>query len=100
MEPFVITNRCADACDTACVDVCPVDCIHGPIENALLQDMPQADRVKAGFRLHIDPDECIGCAACQPECPEAAIFEASALPDGEAEQLEVARAFFRERAAR
>lgn len=99
MEPYVITSRCADACDTACVDVCPVDCIHGPIANEALQDMAQPDRVKAGFRLYIDPDECIGCGMCQPECPEAAIFERSELPDGEAGELEVARVFFQERAA-
>lgn len=99
MELHVITSRCADACDTACVDVCPVDCIHGPISNEALKDMAPAERVKAGFRLYIDPDECIGCGACQPECPEAAIFEQSELPDSEAGELDLARAFFRERAA-
>ena len=43
-----------------------MDCIHGD------PDSPQ---------LYINPDECIGCGACEPECPVEAIFEKSALPD-------------------
>ena len=96
MEPYIITSRCADACDTACVAVCPVDCIHGLVSNEALEDMPQSERVAAGLRLYIDPDECIGCGACQPECPVDAIFEESLLPAGEEDQPEVARRFFRQ----
>ena len=88
------TSRCADACDTACVDVCPVDCIHGPIANDALRDLPQSERIEAGYRLYIDPDECTCCGACVPECPEAAIFDADELPEGEEGELELARRFF------
>ena len=64
--PFIITDPCIDTKDTACVDVCPVDCIH-----------PRKD--EAGFAaaemLYIHPDECIDCGACVPACPVAAIYE-------------------------
>ena len=52
---YVITEPCIDVKDRACVDVCPVDCIH---------DEGDADRM-----LYIDPDECIDCGACEPSCP-------------------------------
>ena len=52
---YVITEPCIDVKDRACVDVCPVDCIH---------DDGDADRM-----LYIDPNECIDCGACEPSCP-------------------------------
>ena len=55
---------CIDIEDRSCVDVCPVDCIH-----------------EAARMLVIDPDECIDCGACEPECPVEAIFPEDALPD-------------------
>jgi len=62
--PYVIGNACIGVKDTACVDVCPVDCIH-----------PRRD--EAGFaevdKLSIDPDNCICCGACVPVCPVGAI---------------------------
>jgi ferredoxin len=61
---YVIAEPCIDVKDRACVDVCPVDCIH-----------------EAGRLLVIDPDECIDCGACEPECPVEAIFPEDALPD-------------------
>jgi NAD-dependent dihydropyrimidine dehydrogenase PreA subunit len=60
---YVIAEPCIDIKDRACVDVCPVDCIH------------EADRI-----LVIDPEECIDCGACEPECPVEAIFPEDALP--------------------
>lgn len=63
---FVIAQPCIDVKDKACVDVCPVDCIHGD------EDSPQ---------MYINPDECIFCGACEPECPVEAIFEGSELPE-------------------
>ena len=60
---YVIGESCIDVKDRACVDVCPVDCIH------------EVDRM-----LVIDPDECIDCGACEPECPVEAIFPEDALP--------------------
>ncbi|HEY1167906.1 MAG TPA: ferredoxin family protein [Candidatus Limnocylindrales bacterium] len=63
---YVIAEPCVDTKDTACVSVCPVDCIHYDGD---------ADRT-----LYIDPNECIDCGACEPECPVNAIFTEDALP--------------------
>ena len=63
---FVVTENCIKCKFTDCVDVCPVDCFHeGP--NFLV----------------IDPDECIDCTLCEPECPANAIFAEEDLPDGQ-----------------
>ena len=60
---FVVTENCIRCKYTDCVDVCPVDCFHeGP-----------------NF-LAIDPDECIDCAVCVPECPAEAIFAEEDVP--------------------
>jgi NAD-dependent dihydropyrimidine dehydrogenase PreA subunit len=57
---YVIAEPCVDVMDQACVAVCPVDCIH--FEQG-------TDRT-----LYIDPNECIDCGACEPECPVNAIY--------------------------
>ncbi len=63
---FVVTDNCIQCKYTDCVEVCPVDCFYeGP--NFLV----------------IDPDECIDCALCEPECPAEAIFEEDDLPEGQ-----------------
>ena len=59
----VVTEPCRDCKYTDCVTVCPVDCFY------------QDDRM-----LYIDPEECIGCGACVPECPVGAIFAACDVP--------------------
>jgi len=61
---YVIGEPCIDVKDRSCVDVCPVDCIH-----------------EAARMLVIDPEECIDCGACEPECPVEAIFPEDALPE-------------------
>ena len=61
---YIIAEPCIDIQDKSCVDVCPVDCIH-----------------EFGRMLVIDPEECIDCGACEPECPVEAIFPEDALPD-------------------
>jgi len=63
---YVIAEPCIGVKDASCVDVCPVDCIHTNDEAAL---------------YYIDPDECIDCGACEPECPVTAIFAEDALPE-------------------
>ena len=72
---YIIADPCVGTCDTACLDVCPVDCIHGPLytdrAGAELRDIKQRE----GHQLYIDPDECIDCGACEPECPVDAIFD-------------------------
>ena len=65
---YVIAQPCIDVKDKACVDVCPVDCIH-PVDG---EDVDQ---------LYIDPSECIECGACEPECPVEAIFTVEDLPE-------------------
>jgi len=65
---FVVTESCIKCKYTDCVDVCPVDCFkEGP--NMLV----------------IDPDECIDCAVCVPECPVNAIYADDEVPDDQKE---------------
>ena len=75
---FIILTKCVSTCDTACVAVCPVDCIHGPIDvdgaGAEVDDLREKNKLE-GLQLYINPDECIDCGACIPECPPDAIFE-------------------------
>lgn len=61
---FVVTDNCIRCKYTDCVEVCPVDCFYeGP-----------------NF-LTINPDECIDCGLCEPECPANAIFEENEVPE-------------------
>ena len=63
---YVVTESCIKCKYTDCVDVCPVDCFReGP--NFLV----------------IDPDECIDCTLCEPECPAGAIFRDDDMPEGQ-----------------
>jgi NAD-dependent dihydropyrimidine dehydrogenase PreA subunit len=75
---YVIAEPCIGTKDAACVDACPVDCIH-----------PKKD--EAGFaeadQLFIDPVECIDCGACVPVCPVSAIYAADDLPEKWADYL-------------
>ena len=69
---FVVTENCIKCKFTDCVEVCPVDCFHeGP--NFLV----------------IDPEECIDCTLCEPECPAEAIFSEDELPEGQEGMLEL-----------
>ncbi len=69
---YVVGENCIKCKYTDCVDVCPVDCFHeGP--NFLV----------------IDPDECIDCTLCEPECPANAIFAEDDLPDDQQQFLEL-----------
>ncbi|MCE3045990.1 MULTISPECIES: ferredoxin FdxA [Legionella] len=69
---FVITESCIKCKYTDCVEVCPVDCFYeGP--NFLV----------------INPDECIDCALCEPECPVEAIKSEDDLADEEKEFKEL-----------
>ena len=64
---YVISEACVDVKDKSCVRECPVDCIY------------EGDR-----QLYIHPDECIDCGACEPVCPENAIYyEADLTPEQE-----------------
>jgi len=84
--PFIITDPCIETKDTACVDVCPVDCIH-----------PRKDEAEfaSTTMLYIHPEECIDCGACVPACPVAAIYESvDATPSHQKDLIE-ANAIYR-----
>jgi ferredoxin len=69
---FVVTEQCIKCKYTDCVEVCPVDCFHeGP--NFLV----------------IDPDECIDCTLCEPECPVEAILPEDDLTEDQQPFLEL-----------
>lgn len=69
---FVVVENCIKCKYTDCVEVCPVDCFHeGP--NFLV----------------IDPEECIDCTLCEPECPAEAIFAEDDVPEGQEHFLEI-----------
>lgn len=69
--PLVIAEPGVGTCKRSCVAACPVNCIQ-----------PSAGYLhgNAGKQLYINPKECIGCGACQWECPVEAIFPARDLP--------------------
>ena len=69
---YVIAEPCIDVKDTACVDVCPVDCIHPTSSEEDFENVNQ---------LYIEPEECIDCGVCEPECPVEAIFMEEDVPE-------------------
>ena len=69
---WVITRICRDCVDGACVEVCPVDCIY---------QYDGDDKEKFPNQLYIEPEECINCGVCEPECPWEAIFEDEQVPN-------------------
>ena len=69
---FIVTESCIKCKYTDCVEVCPVDCFHeGP--NMLV----------------IDPEECIDCTLCEPECPVEAIYSEDEVPEGQEQFLQL-----------
>ena len=77
---YVIAEPCIDVLDQSCVAVCPVDCIH--FEEGV-------DR-----KLYIDPNECIDCGACEPECPVNAIFPEDDVPEEWKDYIRINKEFF------
>lgn len=69
---FIVVESCIKCKLTDCVEVCPVDCFYeGP--NMLV----------------INPDECIDCALCEPECPVDAIYSEDELPEDQLPFIEL-----------
>ena len=68
---WVITKLCQDCVDVSCVDVCPVDCIY---------EYKGDDKKTFPNQLYIEPEECINCGVCEPECPWEAIYEDEQVP--------------------
>ncbi len=83
---YVITEPCVGVKDKACVAVCPVDCIH---EGTLDHEGSNYDM------LFINPDECIDCGLCEPECPVTAIFADTDVPGQYQPYVEINAEFFR-----
>jgi ferredoxin len=83
---YVIAEPCIGTKDSACVDVCPVDCIH-----------PRKDEgeFESAKQLYINPDECIDCGACVPVCPVTAIFAMEDLPEKWAEYAKTNADYFK-----
>ena len=84
---YVICEPCVDLKDSACVDVCPVDCIH-PHPTDAPDEFAKVDQ------LYIDPEECIDCSVCEPECPVEAIFIEDEVPEEWEEYIEINAAYF------
>jgi ferredoxin len=76
--PYVITSLCTN--DGACVDVCPVACIH---------------TTPGAAQFYIDPEVCIDCEQCEIVCPVDAIFKDVDIPAEHEAAIEVNAAFFR-----
>jgi len=76
---YVIAEPCIGVKDRGCVEVCPVDCIHGT------ESSPQ---------LYINAGECIDCGMCEPACPVEAIYQDTDLPDRWKHYIELNAAFF------
>ena len=60
---YIVNDDCIKCKHLDCVEVCPVDCFYEG-ENMLV----------------INPEECIDCAACEPECPVEAIYSDDSVP--------------------
>jgi ferredoxin len=64
LVPYVVTEPCIGVKDKSCMTVCPVDCIY-----------------EGDDMVYINPDECIDCGLCEPECPVTAIFVDTDVPN-------------------
>jgi NAD-dependent dihydropyrimidine dehydrogenase PreA subunit len=77
--PYFIAGPCIDVMDKSCIERCPVDCIY-----------------EGGRKLYTNPAECIDCGACEPACPESAIYVDWKAPADVAEFVEDNGRFFSE----
>jgi len=82
---YVIAEPCIGTKDTACVDACPVDCIH-----------PKKDEPAYATEelLYIDPVECIDCGACVPACTSDSILAVDDVPEDKKSFIEANAAHF------
>lgn len=79
---YIITEPCIGLKDASCVEVCPVDCIY-----------------EGETMYYIHPDECIECAACEPECPVEAIFAEEDTPPEMKKYIQINADFFNQQTA-
>ena len=78
----VINSACIDVKDKSCVDVCPVDCIHGTEEDS---------------QFYIDPEDCIDCTLCVDACPVDAIYAEEDLPEDQEPYTKINADYFAEK---
>ncbi len=71
---YVICEPCVDVKDSTCVDICPCDSIRP-------NPMHESDDYEGVNQLFIDPETCIECGVCEPECPVEAIFFDEDVPE-------------------
>jgi ferredoxin len=74
---YVIAEPCIGIKNASCVAVCPVDCIY-----------------EGEDQYYINPDECIDCGACEPECPVEAAFADDSVPEQWASYIAKNKSFF------
>ena len=74
---YLVNDKCIKCKYMDCVEVCPVDCFYEG-ENMLV----------------INPDECIDCGVCEPECPVEAIFAEEDMPEDQGRFLEINTKYF------
>ena len=79
---YVIAEPCIGTKDASCVAVCPVDCIY-----------------EGEDQYYINPDECIDCGACEPECPVNAIFPEESLPTEWAQYAQIDATWYSDKGA-
>ena len=79
---YVIAEPCIGVKDRACIDVCPIDCIHGTDNDEM---------------FYIDPEECIECGACVPVCPVEAIFAKDKVPEKWKHFIQVNAGYFEDK---
>ncbi len=77
---YVITEPCIGVKDASCVAVCPVDCIYSTGDDD---------------QYFINPDECIDCGACEPECPVTAIFAEGEVPSQYQQFIQINADYFK-----
>ena len=82
MSISVVTSPCIGTKDSACAKVCPVNCFYD-----------------AGEMLVINPNDCIGCSLCIPECPVGAIFDIDEVPENEAAFIQRNADFFTDKSS-
>ena len=97
---YIIAEPCVGVCDTACVEVCPVDSIHFTKDKDGGEESMKDGFNPDGKQLYINPEECIDCTACEPECPVEAIFAEDEVPEKWSEYIPLNYKFFNQEAPR
>lgn len=90
---YVICEPCVDVKDSVCVDICPCDSIRP-------HPLDESDEYDAVNQLYIDPDTCIECGVCEPECPVEAIFFEDDVPEKWEHYIEINADYYKDKEER